>query len=70
MKATNKTPAALLATPESKKTYEIIIELNQRNVRIIVDDLTLAQQEYNRIRSTSIWNGNWVKGITLDEYHS
>ena len=70
MKATNKTPPALLSTPEAKKTYEIIIELNQRNVRIIVDDRELAQQEYNRIRASSIWNGHWVRGITLDEYRN
>lgn len=70
MRAKNNTPPALLATPDAKKTWEIIIELDRKNVRIIIDDLALAQQEYNRIRVASIWNGHWVRGISLDEYRS
>lgn len=70
MKTKNNTRPALLASPTDKKTYEIIIELDQRNVRIIIDDLNMAQQEYNRIRVSSIWNGHWVRAITLDEYRN
>ena len=70
MKSTNKTPPAILTNPKDRKVYELIIELQNKNVRMIIDDLNLAQQEYNRIRVASIWNGHWVKSITLDEYTS
>lgn len=71
MKATNKTKAALLANTEEEKVYVINLELSGgKTASITVNDRTMAQQEYNRVRAASIWNGCWVTAITLNEQNS
>jgi len=68
MQAKNRIPPRLLTDPEQPKTYEIKIGLPRGNwAEMRFSQKELAQAEYNRIKSASIFGGQWIERIELNE---
>ena len=68
MKTQKKTIPALLETPSQPKQYQVQVEFsNNRWASIAFSERDMAEIEYNRIRSSSIYCNAWVDSVTLTE---
>jgi hypothetical protein len=61
-----KQKPALLDNTQPKK-YNIFLTVGNDIVEMTFTDKTMAQDEYNRIKSAGIYAGRWIKHIQFDE---
>ena len=68
MKATNKIAPALLTDPETRKIYQVTVDLgNDRWAELNYTEKTWATDEYNRIKGAGIYCGCWIKSIEIKD---
>ena len=68
MQAKNKIKPTLLSDPDQVKFYQVKIDLgNGRWAELNFSEKVWALNEYNRIKSASIYCDSWIKSITLEE---
>jgi hypothetical protein len=68
MKTQKKTTPALLGDPAQPKQYQVQVEFsNNRWAVMTFSERDMAEIEYNRIRSSSIYCNAWVDSVTLTE---
>lgn len=68
MKAKNNIPPRLLSDATKPATWLIKISLPGNHwAELAFSQRELAQAEYNRIRGTSIYGGQWITEISISE---
>jgi hypothetical protein len=68
MKTQKKVMPILLGNPTDPKIYKIFIGFsNNRWAELKFNEKDMAMSEYNRIRSTGIYSGTWIKELILEE---
>jgi hypothetical protein len=68
MQTKNRIPPRLLTDTEQPKVYEIKIGLPRGNwAEMRFSQKDVAQAEFNRIKSASIFGGQWIQSIELNE---
>jgi hypothetical protein len=68
MQAKNRIPPRLLTDTLRPKHYRVKITLpNAAWVDMQFSQKDVAQLEYNRIKAASIFGGQWIQTITLEE---
>lgn len=68
MKSQKKITPALLGDPAEPKEYQVQVQFsNGRWASMTFSERDMAQMEYNRIRSSSIYCNAWVDSVTLTE---